>query len=53
MGRVRNRVSDKRVLALVKAFLRAGILTELGEERDTRPAPRKVEFCPRCWRTSR
>ena len=26
---------DKRVLALVKAFLRAGILTELGEIEDT------------------
>jgi RNA-directed DNA polymerase len=35
MGRVRARVKDKRVLALVKAFLKAGILTELGEERDT------------------
>jgi RNA-directed DNA polymerase len=35
MGRVRQRVTDKRVLALVKAFLKAGILTELGEERDT------------------
>ena len=35
MGRVRDRVTDKRVLALVKAFLKAGILTELGEERDT------------------
>ncbi len=35
MGRVRARVSDKRVLALVKAFLKAGLLTELGEERDT------------------
>ena len=35
MGRVRARVSDKRVLALIKAFLKAGILTELGEERDT------------------
>jgi RNA-directed DNA polymerase len=35
MGRVRSRVRDKRVLALVKAFLKAGILTELGEERDT------------------
>jgi len=35
MGRVRARVSDKRVLVLVKAFLKAGILTELGEERDT------------------
>ena len=35
MSRVRARVGDKRVLALVKAFLKAGILTELGEERDT------------------
>lgn len=35
MGRVRSRVTDKRVLALVKAFLKAGILTELGEEKDT------------------
>ena len=35
MGRVRARVKDKRVLALVKAFLKAGLLTELGEERDT------------------
>jgi RNA-directed DNA polymerase len=35
MDRVRSRVKDKRVLALVKAFLKAGILTELGEERDT------------------
>ncbi|WP_345006566.1 reverse transcriptase domain-containing protein, partial [Streptosporangium album] len=28
-------MKDKRVLALVKAFLKAGILTELGEHRDT------------------
>jgi RNA-directed DNA polymerase len=35
MGRVRARVKDKRVLALVKAFLKAGLLTELGEQRDT------------------
>ncbi|MEV0396492.1 group II intron reverse transcriptase/maturase [Polymorphospora rubra] len=28
MGRVRRRVGDKRVLALVKAFLKAGILTQ-------------------------
>jgi RNA-directed DNA polymerase len=35
MDRVRSRVGDKRVLSLVKAFLKAGILTELGEERDT------------------
>jgi len=31
----RARVSDKRVLALVKGFLKAGLLTELGEERDS------------------
>src|SRR5262249_13315817 len=35
MERVRARVKDKRVLALVKAFLKAGVLTELGENRDT------------------
>ena len=35
MERVRSRVKDKRVLALVKAFLKAGVLTELGEHRDT------------------
>jgi RNA-directed DNA polymerase len=28
MGRVRRRIGDKRVLGLVKAFLKAGILTE-------------------------
>ncbi len=35
MGRVRARVGDKRVLALVKAFLKAGILSEDGQLRDT------------------
>jgi RNA-directed DNA polymerase len=35
LERVRARVKDKRVLALVKAFLKAGMLTELGEHRDT------------------
>ncbi|MEV8639438.1 group II intron reverse transcriptase/maturase [Streptosporangium sp. NPDC051023] len=35
MDRVRARIKDKRVLSLVKAFLKAGILTELGEQRDT------------------
>jgi RNA-directed DNA polymerase len=35
MDRVRARIKDKRVLALVKAFLKAGILTELGEPQDT------------------
>ena len=35
MDRVRRRVKDKRVLGLVKAFLKAGVLTELGDREDT------------------
>lgn len=35
MDRVRGRVKDKRVLALVKAFLKAGIMTETGQMQDT------------------
>ncbi len=35
MGRVRRRIGDKRVLSLVKAFLRAGVLTEEGSTRET------------------
>ena len=35
MDRVRKRVGDKRVLALVKAFLKAGILSEDGSLKDT------------------
>jgi RNA-directed DNA polymerase len=31
MDRARRRVKDKRVLTLVKAFLKAGLLTKLGE----------------------
>src|SRR6266536_4627397 len=35
MNRVRARVKDRRVLALVKAFLKAGVFTEFGEHRET------------------
>ncbi|WP_222270873.1 reverse transcriptase domain-containing protein [Modestobacter marinus] len=35
LDRVRARIKDKRVVTLVKAFLKAGLLTELGEKRDT------------------
>ena len=35
MDRLRRRVGDKRVLALVKAFLKAGILSEDGVTRET------------------
>jgi RNA-directed DNA polymerase len=36
LERVRLRIGDKRVLALVKAFLKAGILSEEGTLRDSR-----------------
>jgi RNA-directed DNA polymerase len=35
MGRVRRRIGDKRVLRLVTAFLKAGLLTEQGDQQDT------------------
>jgi RNA-directed DNA polymerase len=36
LGRVRDRIGDRRVVALVKAFLKAGVLTEDGHNRDTK-----------------
>lgn len=35
MDRVRRRIKDKRVLRLVKVFLKAGLLSELGHYHDT------------------
>ena len=35
MDRLRVRIKDKRVCALVKAFLRSGVFTELGDREDT------------------
>jgi len=35
MDRVRRRIGDRRLLALVKAFLKAGVLTEDGHSRQT------------------
>jgi RNA-directed DNA polymerase len=35
LDRVRARVKDKRVLKLVKAFLKSGVLTDAGQFRDT------------------
>jgi RNA-directed DNA polymerase len=35
MELVRRRVKDKRVLALVKAFLKAGVMTETGRTEDS------------------
>jgi len=34
LGRVRDRIGDRHVVDLVKAFLKAGILTEDGDRRD-------------------
>ena len=35
LDRARRRISDKRVLALVKAFLKAGVMTTTGDREDT------------------
>jgi RNA-directed DNA polymerase len=46
LDRVRARVKDKRVLALVKAFLKAGVLTEFGEHRGTLTGTPQGGLCP-------
>jgi RNA-directed DNA polymerase len=35
MGRLRARIKDKRICALVTAFLKSGVLTELGDREQT------------------
>jgi RNA-directed DNA polymerase len=35
LDRVRARISDRRVVALTRAFLKAGVITELGDTRGT------------------
>ena len=35
MGRLRVRIKDKRICALVKAFLKAGVFTDLGDREET------------------
>ncbi len=47
LERIRARIKDKRVLALVKAFLKAGVLTETGDREDTYTGTRKEASCPR------
>ena len=51
LDRVRARIKDKRVVALVRAFLKAGILTKFGDRRRHQPGTRKAGHYPRCWRT--
>ncbi len=45
MDRVRARIKDKRVLALVKAFLKSRILTELGEQQNTHTGTPQGGLC--------
>ncbi|MEV2236389.1 reverse transcriptase domain-containing protein [Streptomyces phaeochromogenes] len=52
MDRVRVRVKDNRVLRLVKAFLKAGVLTEDNNREDTLTGTRRAASSPHCWRTS-
>jgi RNA-directed DNA polymerase len=52
LDRVPARVKDKRVLGLVKAFLNAGVLTELGNLQDTMTGTPQGGIAARCWPTS-
>jgi RNA-directed DNA polymerase len=46
MDRLRARIKDKRILALVKAFLKAGIMTPDGEEDSHSGTPQGGIFTP-------
>jgi RNA-directed DNA polymerase len=52
LARVRRRVGDKRVLALVKAFLKAGISARMASNGTPAAAPRKAGSCLPCSATS-
>ena len=43
--RVRDRIGDRRVVRLIKAFLKAGVLTEDGVTRDTKMGARERNRC--------
>src|ERR1700722_14881296 len=45
MGRVRARITDKRVLALVKAFLKAGVMTDTGDREQTHTGTPQGSLC--------
>jgi RNA-directed DNA polymerase len=52
VSRVRRRVGDRRVLVLVKAFLKAGILTKDAQLKDTTTGTPKEASSRRCCPTS-
>ena len=53
MDRLRARIKDKRVCALVKAFLKSGVLTELGDREETLTGTPQGGILPRCSLTCR
>lgn len=50
MGLVRQRIKDKRVCALVKAFLKSGVMTTAGNREETYTGTPQEVFCLRCYR---
>jgi RNA-directed DNA polymerase len=46
MARVRERISDGRILTLIESFLKAGILSELGREEPGMGAPQGAVVSP-------
>jgi len=45
MDRLRVRIKDKRTCALVKAFLKAGVMTELGDREETHTGTPQGGLC--------
>lgn len=52
MGRVRDRIGDRRILGGGKAFLKAGVLTEEGRNRETITGTPRAGSSHRYWPTS-
>jgi len=46
MARIRERISDGRILSLIESFLKAGILSELGREESWMGAPQGAVVSP-------
>lgn len=53
LERVRERVTDRRVVRLIKAFLRPESSRRTGDSRTPPLGPRRAGSCLRCCRTSR
>ena len=53
MDRLRVRIKDKRICTLVKAFLKSGVLTELGNKEETLTGTPQGGILYRCSPISR